>query len=113
LIDFAQQNNLPLTFTSGYRDQAKQNEIRKDPRSITPATRSNHSLGRAVDFSARRMTIEQAKSLVHEAQRIGLRWGGIWGDRVHFDQGRPPLGSGFNSARTDFEESIQQGRGNE
>ena len=83
-IQAAQAKGVDLHFNSAYRDQARQSSLRHDPRAITPAERSLHSAGLAVDvqYSSLRhrrggMTADQQRTVIREtAAQAGLKWGG-------------------------------------
>lgn len=75
--------------TSGYRSPAEQNALlvrwqAGDPSVIArPAENSLHLLGLAIDVES-----NQLAALGKVAESMGLRWGGRFGDPVHFDLGR-------------------------
>jgi len=51
--DFIQRTKdqgVALRFSEGYRDQAAQDAMRRNPNAITPAQNSLHSAGRGVDI---------------------------------------------------------------
>ncbi len=74
---------------SGYRSPSEQARLRLrwargDPSVIYPPARhSYHELGLAVDVDS-----DQLEQLGRYAESLGMRWGGRFGDPVHFDLGR-------------------------
>jgi len=86
LILAAQRDNIPLSFSQGYRDQAGQNLIKNDPTAITPANESLHSTGDAADVHISRLTPAMLSKLVSDAAAAGISWGGNFSkpDPVHF-----------------------------
>lgn len=78
-----------FTATSGYRSPEEQAELRRrwqsgDPSVIyPPAENSYHEYGLAVDIESNNL-----RMLGAYAETIGMRWGGRFGDPVHFDLGR-------------------------
>lgn len=87
LIQRSRNQGISLQFSSGYRTQAKQDEVRRDPTAITPARHSLHSAGRGVDIGNWSVLGEDAQNKVLEAAKAaGLDWGGRWRtpDRPHF-----------------------------
>lgn len=77
--------------SSGYRSPAEQRALQLrweagDPSVIAPpATNSLHLLGLAIDLESNALP-----ALGAYAESIGMRWGGRFGDPVHFDLGRNP-----------------------
>ena len=87
LIQRSSNQGISLQFSSGYRTQAKQDEVRRDPTAITPARHSLHSAGRGVDIGNWSVLGEDAQNKVLEAANAaGLDWGGRWRrpDPPHF-----------------------------
>ena len=86
LVTKAQSQNIPLTFSSGYRDRARQAGLKNDPNAITPAKDSLHSAGRAVDVNWGALSQADRDNLVADAASAGLSWGGNFRtpDRRHF-----------------------------
>ena len=86
LILAAQKDNIPLTFSQGYRDQTGQEQMKNDPAAITPAKESLHSTGNAVDVHIGKLTPAMLSKLVSDAAAAGISWGGDFAppDRVHF-----------------------------
>lgn len=104
-IQRANGQGIALRFTSGYRDQEKQDSLHSDPAAITPARHSLHSAGRGVDVENwGRMNSQTQSALVDAAKAAGLSWGGNYSkpDPVHFydDPGtdRRQLIDGFSRA---------------
>ncbi|MEY4588852.1 MAG: hypothetical protein RL497_928 [Pseudomonadota bacterium] len=83
-----------LQFTSAYRSIEKQQSLKNDPKAITPATRSLHSAGFAVDvnYSGLKnqkggLSADAQRAIIREAANAaGLSWGGNFKpkDDVHF-----------------------------
>ncbi len=75
--------------TSGYRSLEEQERLRvrfeRGDRSVIypPARFSYHTLGLAVDIES-----DHLPELGAFAESLGMRWGGRFGDPVHFDLGR-------------------------
>ncbi len=90
LRDGARRMGLRFVLVSGYRSNAEQAALRVrwaagDPSIVfPPAEYSYHTLGLAVDVGPERT----ARALGPLAESIGMRWGGRFGDPVHFDLGR-------------------------
>lgn len=85
-IQKAREQGVSLQFTSGYRDQAKQDDLRDNPTAITPARDSLHSAGRGVDISWKGVDKAAAGKVLEAAKAAGLSWGGDFSkpDPVHF-----------------------------
>lgn len=89
LRQFAQTRGFRFSLTSGFRSLAEQAALRLrwqrgDPSVIfPPAEFSYHTQGLAVDISS-----DHLRELGTFAESIGMRWGGRFGDPVHFDLGR-------------------------
>lgn len=89
LRDYSRRVNATFRIVSGYRSAADQAALRLrweagDPSVVyPPAQYSYHSLGLAVDVASDHLT-----ALGAYAESIGMRWGGRFGDPVHFDLGR-------------------------
>ncbi|HEY2009536.1 MAG TPA: M15 family metallopeptidase [Rhizomicrobium sp.] len=86
LIQKAQGQNIPLQFTSGYRDPAQQAALKNDPNAITPADQSLHSAGRSVDVNWKALSPADRATVLDDASAAGLSWGGNFHrpDPVHF-----------------------------
>ncbi len=82
----AQADGLSPTFSSGYRDTQRQAALRDDSAAITPARRSLHSTGQAVDINISALTPAQQAKLIADAAAAGINWGGNFRrpDRPHF-----------------------------
>ena|SRR2546429_1548749 len=86
---YARRLGCEVILTSGYRTARQQSQLRVrwlhgDPTVIfPPAAHSYHEYGLAVDLESRCL-----ESLGRYAEGIGMRWGGRYGDPVHFDLGR-------------------------
>jgi hypothetical protein len=81
VADFMLRTNdhgIPLQFTSGYRDPAKQAGLKNDPGAVTPADASLHSAGRGVDInnSWHKLNPAQQVTVLSDAAAAGLGWGG-------------------------------------
>jgi len=85
-IQKAKGQGVSLQFTSGYRDQDKQNTLHDNPTAITPARHSLHSAGRGVDISWEGVNKAAAGKVLEAAKAAGLKWGGDFSvpDPVHF-----------------------------
>lgn len=89
LYQTAELNGLRPRVTSTYRSIAKQEQLYRDylaGRSKLPAARPGYSLhnyGLAFD-----MVSEDNKWLGEVWESVGGRWGGRFGDPVHFDTGQ-------------------------
>jgi uncharacterized protein YcbK (DUF882 family) len=89
LKDYAARQGWTFRLVSGYRSPTQQAALRAawdrgDPSVIyPPAQYSYHSLGLAVDVDSNHLA-----DLGAYAKSIGMRWGGDFGDPVHFDLGR-------------------------
>jgi hypothetical protein len=85
-IQRAQTQGVSLEFTSGYRDQGKQDILRGDPTAITPARHSLHSAGRGVDISWQGVNKADENKILEAAKGAGVSWGGNFRqpDSVHF-----------------------------
>jgi hypothetical protein len=112
-IQRAKDQGVSLQFDSGYRNQAKQDALQKDPTAITPAQHSLHSAGRGVDVANWSSMDEPTHAAVLEsAKGAGLSWGGNFSkpDPVHFysDPGtdRRELIDNFSRAVAAFREQI-------
>jgi uncharacterized protein YcbK (DUF882 family) len=72
-------------------DQAAQNQMKNDPAAITPADKSLHSTGDAVDVHISRLTPAMLAKLVSDAASAGISWGGNFSTRdaphFHVDPG--------------------------
>lgn len=92
LRDFARRLGASFKLASGYRTPAEQAALRRrweagDPSVIyPPAEHSYHEYGLAVDLES-----DHLAQLGAYAERLGMRWGGRFGDPVHFDLGRTAL----------------------
>jgi len=92
LREVAQKIGATFRLTSGYRTPAEQEELRRryeaGDKSIIypPAQHSYHLQGLAVDIESNRLD-----ALGDAAERLGMRWGGRYGDPVHFDLGRSSI----------------------
>ena len=82
----AQSQNIPLQFTSGYRDPSAQAAMRNNTNAITPADQSLHSAGRSVDVNWNALNASDRANLLSDATSAGLSWGGSFRnpDPVHF-----------------------------
>ena len=82
----AQSDNIPLRFNYAYRDQAAQDQLKNDPAAVTPADRSLHSTGNAVDIHVSSFTPAMLSKLVSDAAAAGISWGGNFStpDPAHF-----------------------------
>lgn len=89
LKDAARKAGATFHITSGYRSLGQQLELRRrfeagDPSVVfPPAQHSYHLQGLAVDIESNRLELLGAA-----AEALGMRWGGRYGDPVHFDLGR-------------------------
>lgn len=86
-IQNAKAQGVSLQFDSGYRDQAKQDVLQKDPAAITPARHSLHSAGLGVDVASWKDMDAQTHGVVLDAAKnASLSWGGNFSkpDPVHF-----------------------------
>lgn len=89
LKDYAAARGWTFRLVSGYRSPAEQDRLRQlweqgDPSVVfPPAQYSYHSLGLAIDLASNHLA-----ELGAYAESIGMRWGGRFGDPVHFDLGR-------------------------
>ena len=78
-----------FVLTSGYRSPAEQaalydRYLAGDPNVLyPPAKNSYHEYGLAVDVESNKLL-----ELGQYAESIGMRWGGRFGDPVHFDLGK-------------------------
>ncbi|HKU64418.1 MAG TPA: M15 family metallopeptidase [Rhizomicrobium sp.] len=87
LIQRARNQGISLQFSSGYRTQAGQDELKNDPTAITPARHSLHSAGRSVDVSNwSKLGTDAQNKVLEAAKAAGLDWGGRFRrpDRPHF-----------------------------
>lgn len=98
LLEWAKGQGLHFEILSVFRDPKKQAELLRrwnagDRVGIKckPAEKSLHSemvggkpASRAVDLHAKDPVLY---SIGVEAKKYGIRWGGNWGDEVHFDGG--------------------------
>jgi len=82
----AQSDNIPLRFRYAYRDQAEQERLKHDPSAITPADKSLHSTGNAVDAYVKKLPPAMLSKLVSDAAAAGISWGGLFStpDEPHF-----------------------------
>jgi hypothetical protein len=89
LRDCAARGGYTFRLTSGYRSPEDQRQLSLrwaagDPDVVAPpAANSLHLLGLAVDVESNNLT-----ALGRCAEASGMRWGGRFGDPVHFDLGR-------------------------
>ena len=89
LWDTARSLGIPVNLVSGYRSAREQAALRGrweagDPSVVSPpAQYSYHQLGLAVDIES-----NQLSRLGQIWEQLGGRWGGRFGDPVHFDLGR-------------------------
>jgi hypothetical protein len=89
LRSFARASGATFHITSGYRSPDEQRRLHMrweagDPTIIAePVTNSLHLLGLAVDIESSSLS-----NLGRFAETLGMRWGGRFGDPVHFDLGR-------------------------
>ena len=89
LWDYAGRMGIPLRLVSGYRSPEQQEALRLrwesgDPSVVyPPAEHSYHESGLAVDLES-----SQLSTLGRFWESLGARWGGRFGDPVHFDLGR-------------------------
>lgn len=80
-----------IELVSGYRSTAEQKRLYLDWRAgksrlpAAPPGSSYHEAGLAIDVSVR--PAEALPSFGEFAERRGFRWGGRFGDEVHFDAG--------------------------
>lgn len=87
----AGQLGVAFRLVSGYRSPAEQAALLRryqagDPSVIyPPANPSYHSVGLAIDIASSPAGL---RALGDFAESIGMRWGGRFGDPVHFDLGR-------------------------
>lgn len=111
-IQRAKDKAINLRFSEGYRDEAAQAAMRRNPEAITPAENSLHSAGRGVDIHWRWMDPAAQRNVVDAAKEAGLSWGGDWRtpDRPHFylDPGtdRRQLIDNFSRAVAAFRSQI-------
>lgn len=89
LRDAARRLGATFRLVSGFRSAAEQAALRLrweagDPAVVfPPAPHSYHETGLAVDLES-----DHLAELGRFAESIGMRWGGRYGDPVHFDLGR-------------------------
>jgi hypothetical protein len=84
-IKYAKEEGMPLTFSSGYRSQDDQTQLRNSGAGLMPAKQSLHSAGSAVDVNKFDGFPESSKLAVRRAaERAGLSWRGTFGDDRHF-----------------------------
>ena len=89
LREEARRRRLPFRVVSGFRSAAEQAALRLrwergDPGVIfPPAEHSFHEQGLAIDINP----INTARALGPFGESLGMRWGGRFGDPVHFDLG--------------------------
>ncbi len=89
LRDRARGMGASFKLVSGYRSPAEQAALRVrwargDPSIVfPPAEHSYHELGLAIDIESNMLS-----ALGAYAESIGMRWGGRFGDPVHFDLGK-------------------------
>ncbi|ANC41165.1 hypothetical protein A6V27_12750 [Hafnia alvei] len=72
----AEKNGVHLHFNSAYRSPEHQAALHNDPNAITPADRSLHSCGFAVDVNYSSLPSSQQKIIREAAASAGLDWGG-------------------------------------
>ncbi|QIP54874.1 RHS repeat-associated core domain-containing protein [Hafnia alvei] len=72
----AEKNGVHLHFNSAYRSPEHQSALHNDPNAITPADRSLHSCGFAVDVNYSSLPSSQQKIIREAAASAGLDWGG-------------------------------------
>lgn len=93
-IDNAASKGVALKFNSGFRTpEYQKNKIMNDPTAITPAQKSLHSCGFAVDINYRSAGGPEVQKKIREAaQDAGLKWGGNFRrpDPPHFYD-NPPI----------------------
>jgi RHS repeat-associated protein len=81
-------NGIDVRFTEAFRPTEYQDALTRNPNAITPAPPSTslHEAGFAFDVSWRRIRPEDRRTVVENARRTGLRWGGNFKkpDPVHF-----------------------------
>lgn len=70
------KNGVHLHFNSAYRSPEHQAALHNDPNAITPADRSLHSCGFAVDVNYSSLPSSQQKIIREAAASAGLDWGG-------------------------------------
>ncbi len=89
LRNVARELGASFRITSGYRSEAEQEDLRAryrrgDPSVVyPPALHSYHLEGLAIDVESSHLA-----ELGEAAEALGMRWGGRYGDPVHFDLGR-------------------------
>lgn len=89
LREAARRLGATFRVTSGYRSPAQQRALQMrweagDPSVVyPPAANSYHLEGLAVDVESSRLN-----DLGYIMEKLGMRWGGRYGDPVHFDLGR-------------------------
>ena len=79
--------------TSLYRSPEEQKQLynrwlNKDPDIVhkpSEAWHSKHNYGAAVDLAISRIPKEKFPAVVEQMKRIGFKWGGDFGDPVHFE----------------------------
>ncbi|MBF7981741.1 MULTISPECIES: RHS repeat-associated core domain-containing protein, partial [Rahnella] len=75
-ISYASENGVNLHFNSAYRSPQHQAALHNDPNAITPADRSLHSCGFAVDVNYSSLPASQQQIVLAAASAAGLSWGG-------------------------------------
>jgi uncharacterized protein YcbK (DUF882 family) len=93
---YARENGVSFNYSSGYRTPEHQDEIRTRGEGTTPARKSLHSAGLAVDIDRfDKLSPRDQKILRDAAARAGLSWGGV------FRNPKPDPGHFFFDPRTD------------
>lgn len=113
----AKTNGVSLVFTSAYRSEEKQKTLKSDPKAITPATKSLHSAGYAVDVKYTSLTDEKGGKTGDEQRTIiktaatdaGLSWGGDFKDKddVHFYKDPGDRDTKIDAATTKYKELTE------
>lgn len=85
-IAYAREHGVEPNFNSAYRTQEQQDALQGNPNAITPASKSLHSTGFAVDMNFSSLPKADQQVLLDAAEHAGLKWGGLFKkkDPPHF-----------------------------
>ena len=94
LVKSREDQGHSIILTSGFRSWDQQEQLYNSGQTTAPAGSSLHNYGMAADLNedgvlkmATPASTWRASGIVEEAEKLGLRWGGNFGnyDPVHFD----------------------------